>query len=73
MEHAFGALRLLELRAPCRGAAGDVPVVDADNGNRPLFAWVPSVLFTGAAPEVAEPTPTSEGPVRETMLFDTRR
>ena len=73
LELALGVLRLLGLRAPFHSAAVDLPATGADDSNRSLLAWAPSVLLANTAPEVAELTPASEGPVRETMLFDIRR
>ena len=65
-------LSLLQLGAFLQGAAGDVPAVYADDCNRPLLLCVSAVLLANTPPEIAEPTPAAEKPMRETMLFDIR-
>ena len=69
----FIVLGLVQLGPLLQHAAGDVPVIYADNSDRSLLVCVLAVLLASAAPKIAEFAPSSVWPVRKPVLLDVRR
>jgi len=69
----LSALSLFKLGSLLQSAAGDVPVVNANDGNGPLFVCISAVLLASTSPQIAELAPASEGPVGKSVFLDIRR